>query len=102
MKYSALLGCWLLFFFVGAYAQTETVLVPAGINLPSDSVTRVALLGGLRDWLVQKNGLDDLPATRALKDELKGMERRIGQQDTSYYDHQCGEGDRLSEEGCVL
>jgi hypothetical protein len=73
-------------------------MVPKGINLPADSTTRVALLGSLRGFLGQGSGqgqgaaarnaymsADDLPATSAFLDELRGLEKKVVLHDTSYY-----------------
>lgn len=89
-----LLLCCLLFFCVYSYSysQDNVLQVPSGINLPPDSITRIGLLGSLRGFLGQKDAAsyvlpEDMAAVAALKDELRGMERRVGPglHDTSYY-----------------
>ncbi|MBS1660571.1 MAG: hypothetical protein JST68_05925 [Bacteroidetes bacterium] len=88
----SLLTCCLLLFCICSYSQNDVLLVPSGTNLPPDSITRIQLLGSLRGFLGQKDGAsyvlpEDLAAVSALKDELRGMERRVGPgpHDTSYY-----------------
>lgn len=94
MIYRPLFTCLLLLSCFCSYCQNDVLLVPAGVNLPPDSTTRSELLGSLRGWLGQKGApasensfimAEDLPATSVFMDEIKGMDRRIRLQDTSFY-----------------
>jgi hypothetical protein len=92
MKFRPLLTCFSLFSFFCGYCQTDVLLVPRGILLPPDSLTRVELLGSLRGWLggpQRENGYilaDDRPAISALMDEMRGLEKKVvGVGDTSFY-----------------
>ena len=94
MKYKLLLTGVLFFSCFYSYCQTDVLFVPAGINLPSDSITRTELLGSLRGWLGQKKGPDgenafmapdNLSATSVFMDEIRGMDRRVRPNDTSFY-----------------
>ena len=86
--------CFLLLLCCCSYCQSDVLLVPAGINLPPDSVTRSELLGSLRGWLGQKGApasensfimAEDLKTTSVFMDEIRGMDKRILPNDTSFY-----------------
>lgn len=94
MIYRPFFTCLLLLFCCYSYCQSDVLLVPAGINLPQDSVTRSELLGSLRGWLGQKGGSnrentyitsEDLATTAVFMDELRSLDKRVLSNDTSFY-----------------
>jgi hypothetical protein len=94
MIYRPLFACLLLLSCFCSYCQNDVLLVPAGVNLPPDSTTRSELLGSLRGWLGQKGApvkeneyitADELATNAVFMDEIKGLDKRVKPNDTSYY-----------------
>ncbi len=64
-------------------SAVQTLIIPRGIRLPKDSMTRAGLIGSLENWLDQRKKPDsmnayvsraELPATTVFMDELRSID----------------------------
>jgi hypothetical protein len=76
------------------FSYAQIVIVPVGINLPQDTLTKKQLISSLNGFLSQKEQPnkenkfvleEDLLETSALLDEIKGMEKNIKLKDNDFY-----------------
>jgi len=76
------------------YSRAQSIIVPAWLNLPQDTLLKRQLIASLNGFLAQKEKpnkentfvlKEDLLETSALLDEMKGMEKNPQAKDDSFY-----------------
>jgi hypothetical protein len=76
------------------FCHAQSVIIPAFIKLPKDSLIKTQLISSLNNFLAQKERpnkenpfvlKEDLLETSALLDEMKGMERNARLKDDRFY-----------------